>query len=230
MQLGFVAALTDEARTLEIGRGKGNVARKCLVETTGPGNEPARRAAQTLIERGAQGLVSWGTSGALDPALPPGAIVIYKTALSHDGETYQCEPAWCERLMTVLATLSPTFALGFTAASAVATYSEKAALAKHTGCAALDMESAAVGECAHVAGLPFVAIRVIVDPFNFDIPRAALLALKDGGQPQIWPVVRGVVRHPQELPALLRLAGWYRAALRQLRLAANLLQPSFAAN
>lgn len=51
-----------------------------------------------------------------------------------------------------------------------------------TGACAADMESAAIARVAANAGIPFIAIRAIVDPIYFSPPDALLSAVyPDGG-------------------------------------------------
>ena len=61
----------------------------------------------------------------------------------------------------------------------------------------------------------------------FNIPSCALKALAHGDQPRAMPVIKGVLRCPQELPALLKLARWYRESLDMLRLCTLALEPGF---
>ena len=230
MRLGFVTALGDEARTLPFSDNENALNAGHDIEVAGVGMPNASLACTRLLERGAEGLISWGTAGALDPRLRPGSLVIYEAAHTVAGDTYRCDPNWRAKLVVALGELNPLEAAGFTAEHALASSLEKGAIRERFGCAALDMESAAVGAQASAAGVPFVAVRVIVDPVDFNIPRAALSALTDGGEPRAWPVIRGLMRRPHELPALLKLARWYRISLASLTLAANALQPNFGAN
>ena len=230
MQLGFVVALTDEAKSLGSGFLQGNVADRNQIEICGPGHANASLAAQRLLKNGARGLVSWGTCGGLDAMLKPGSVAIYEATINAAGERYECNREWRDRVMQTLTSVNPQLVSGFDSATTIATRREKTDLATRFGCRVVDMESGAIGQQAHRSGVPYVAIRVVVDPIDFEMPRAALQALKNGGQAQIWPVVKGIIRRPQELPALLRLAYWYRISLKKLRLSAKLLQPNFSAN
>jgi adenosylhomocysteine nucleosidase len=226
MRIGFVTALADEARTLAF---TGEPEMRHLVDIAGPGMDNAARAADRLLDRGAEGLISWGTAGGLDPRLGSGFVVLYRAVVDATTARYDCDSNWCSMLAQSLSAMNPALETGFSAEHAVATAVEKAALWQQYGCAAIDMESAAVARSARDAGLPFVALRVIVDSADFELPRAALSALSHGGQPRALPVARELLRRPWEIPALLTLAARYRAALARLRLAARLLRPDFGA-
>jgi adenosylhomocysteine nucleosidase len=227
MRIGFVAALNDEARTLDVaGRNHTSSAAR-IVKTSGPGPLNATNAAEFLIDENVGALVSWGTCGALDVGLQPGAVIIYESIVREDGTRYTCDAPWNDRLRRELASLKPYCLSGYCAPTAIATKSEKKHIAEQTDCSVVDMESAAVAACANAAQLPFVTLRVVVDPAMFDVPRAALSALSDGGQPRTMPVIKSLLRRPQELPALLKLARWYKGSLDMLRLCALALEPRF---
>lgn len=230
MRLGFVTALADEARTLRIPNDENVVNPDHYVEVAGVGMENANRASLRLLEHQVEGLISWGTAGALDPNLRPGSLVIYDATYTLSGDRYPCDPTWRARLALALSALNPIERSGFTTEHAIASAIEKDAIREQFDCAALDMESAVVGAHASAAGIPFVAIRVVVDPVEFDVPNAAINALAHGGEPRMWPVVRSLIRQPHELPAMLKLARWYRKSLATLASAAKALQPDFGAS
>lgn len=225
--IGFITALADEARSLNLSDNENSANRGHLVEVAGVGIKNASQATIRLLDRGVEGLVSWGTAGALDPSLRPGSLVIYDTVRTISGSDYPCDPAWRVELIRALGALNPIDGSGFTSEHALATTAEKAKIGEQFDCVALDMESAAVGSHASAAGVPYVAIRVIVDPVDFDLPQAALNGLASRGEPSMWPVIRGLIRRPHELPALLKLARCYQTALANLAMTANSLRPNF---
>jgi adenosylhomocysteine nucleosidase len=227
MRIGIVAALDDEARTLQIAPESADNKLNYTVSVCGPGTTNAANSAQRFVAAGVDGLVAWGTAGALAPDIIPGAIVISDTVISHDEQRYDCDPQWVAELMARLDSLNPEIGVGFTARDPLRNSIEKSDAAIKYGARIVDMESSAVAEQAKSAGVPFVAIRAIADPAHFDIPSCALRALAHGGQPRVLPVLKGLARHPQELPALLRLSRWYRKSLDTLRIAAHVLHPTF---
>src|SRR5512136_3030110 len=173
--LGIVVAMTDEAKTLtkkplSIGQTI-EVREGVLVHLSGVGRKRAARAAQSLLNRGATALLSWGTAGGLVPGLAPGSLVLPKAVMGSDLSLFQVDPSWHERLRIRLEgridlrseTLieSPTVLM---------TPEEQRALAYRTGAVAVDMESAAVAFTADQAGLPFVALRVVSDSLDQTLP------------------------------------------------------------
>jgi adenosylhomocysteine nucleosidase len=97
---------------------------------------------------------------------------------------------------------------------------DKAAAFRETGAAAVDMESAGVAEVAAAYGLPFIAVRVIVDTAADVLPRAVMAASR-GGHVNIPRLIGGLAAAPLDLIALMRLARAYRAATRSLAAAAD---------
>jgi len=85
--------------------------------------------------------------------------------------------------------------------STILSKAQKAQLAS-TGATAVDMEAAAVAEVAQRRGLEFMAIKVISDELDFDLPemdgfvnaggkfRAAQFIAHVALRPRMWPVVR----------------------------------------
>ncbi len=88
------------------------------------------------------------------------------------------------------------------------------------------MESHAVAETAAHAGLPFVVIRAVADPFDQTLPRAASNAVGSDGEVRLRAVARALLEQPGELAALLRLAGQSGRALAALRRVALLVGPA----
>jgi len=223
MRLGIITALPDEARTLTAP----DAADRHAVEICGVGPANAHSAAARLIACGVDGLLSWGTAGALDPDYEPGTLVVYESVLDASGVQYSSDERWGQTLLQTLAALQPLAGRGYTAAAAVASIAGKAHLREQTGCNALDMESAAIAAAAAGGGIPYAAVRVIVDPADFHVPECALRGLDEHGRTHVLPVAMAVLRRPQELPDLLRLGRWYYNALRRLRLATRALYPDF---
>jgi hypothetical protein len=86
----------------------------------------------------------------------------------------------------------------------------------------VDIESGAVALVARRHRLPFGALRAICDPASRALPPVALAALHDGSISGAQ-VARSLLRHPWQLPAVLRLANdarRARTALQTLRLGA----------
>ena len=133
-----------------------------------------------MLAEGANGLVSFGIAGGLDPSLGPGVVVVATQVLRPNGNAVDCHEPWIKRLLEV----GPGFDSGALLGSdeAIMTSGHKTALYREHGCLAVDMESHAVAEVAQKAEVPFIAVRAIGDPANRSIPQAALAGLAADGR------------------------------------------------
>jgi adenosylhomocysteine nucleosidase len=218
--VGIVAALAAEARALGLlhDHSSGLKALKdgSLLALSGIGSDAATRGAEALVAAGATALASWGMAGGLDPALGAGTIFLPAEIISGAGGVLPTAEPWRERLRAALAGHRP-LASGklLTSAHAIAAVDGKAAAFAQTGAAAVDMESFAVAQVAARHGLPFMAVRVIVDTAHDALP-ASVVAASRGGQVQMGRLIGSLAMAPGDLPKLLRLAQRYRAATRAL--------------
>src|SRR5689334_2900088 len=86
-RLGFLIGFAAEARLL-LQRYPGVAG---FVEIAGADPARAASAAQALIERGCDGLVSLGYCGALMAQMPPGTILLAESIVMPDGRTADCD-------------------------------------------------------------------------------------------------------------------------------------------
>lgn len=170
----------------------------------------AEAAARAAMASGATALISFGLAGGLDPALPPGTVLVPDSVLTADRRIL-ADLALSRRLG------GPTPHSLFAAECVVAGAAGKRDLFARTGAAAVDLESGAVARVAAEAGLPFAVLRVVCDPAWRGLPPAALLALDAGGRIGLARVLRSILAEPRQIPALLALARDAAAARRSLR-------------
>ncbi len=202
--LGFVTGLASEAECLTALVGHANV------QIAGIGYGNAERCARALIAIGRSPLVSFGLAGGLSADLKPGAIVIADTVITPDGYAYPTDASLTARLLAALPNAVRRPIAG--SDTILATVDDKALLLQRTKASAVDMESHQVARVAHKAGIGFIAIRAIADPFDAALPRIALSAVGSDGKPDIARVLAGLARSPWELPGLIRLGGYSRKA------------------
>jgi adenosylhomocysteine nucleosidase len=218
-RVGIVTALAREARALAPGRaGAADIGGiriyrlgEALIAVSGMGWEAALAGTRALRAAGATALASVGTAGALDPALGCAAIVLPEEVISLEGAPVRADPRWRQALERALPRericagrlLSTPLPLG--------TRLDKAIAWRETHSVAVDMESAAVGRAAADAGLPFIAVRVIVDIAGEDLP-AAVLAASGAAHPSLGKLLAGLALAPLDVGALMRLARRFRAA------------------
>jgi adenosylhomocysteine nucleosidase len=222
---GVVAALAAEARVLgpamPKGEGYGVLTDGNLVAVSGIGPGAARGAALCLIEAGATALVSWGLAGGLDPALEAGAVCLPSEVIDADGTRLDTARSWRESLSSSLPGRSVGNGALLTAASPLGTCTAKDEARRQTGACAVDMESSAVARVAAAHGVPFLAVRVIVDTARDSIPPAVARASR-AGKVRLGRLILGLICSPLEIGPLLRLARRYRVAMRSLQAVASL--------
>ncbi len=219
--LGIVVALPGELKSLtreKITPGSAKlIAPGTLIALSGMGAERARDAAALLIAQGATALMSWGYAAALDERLSAGCLVLPERVIGAGGESYPVAVEWHERLYIAAAFKLPVWTGALVeSAVVVATAAEKRALAERTGAASADMESAAHARAAGEHGLPYVAVRSILDTASTEIPEAVLQARDAHGGVEIAQVL-GACRSPADWSQLFRLACQFRAAQRTLK-------------
>jgi adenosylhomocysteine nucleosidase len=219
--VGIVAALATETRDLgpTFGR-RGAVASLVdgsLLAVSGIGCTAATLAAQALVDAGAAALASWGMAGGLDPALCAGSIFLPSEVISERGAGFTTARYWREGVSAAVAARRPV-ACGrlLTSTHPIGALADKAAAFRETSAMAVDMESVAIAEIAAAHGLPFIAVRVIVDTAADVLPRS-ISAASRSGHVQLWRLIASIALAPGDLAALIRLAQRYRAASGSLR-------------
>jgi adenosylhomocysteine nucleosidase len=211
--VGIVAALPAELRCLlhtaiPVGETR-TVNQHVRAQAGGIGAAAARRAAASLIAERVGALVSWGFAAGLDPALAPGTLVIGQ----------QIEPplppvsgapdavAWARNLAARLRTRVP-LVTGTIACPGhvVRSADEKRALGA----------SGAVAAAAAAAGIPWLALRVLVDTVDVIVPESVAVAIDADGRFEMTSFLRALMRRPMDLARLPALASAYHRAMRTL--------------
>lgn len=189
---------------------------------------------EAAVAQGCRGLVSFGTAGGLVHALRPGSWVVAHTISSPGRQPgthspaacrYETDARWSEALLAALGDAHHGGIAGV--ASPVVAADDKRRLQHAVGACAADMESHIVARVAADHGLPFVCARVVIDPAERTLPPAALAALRDDGSTDIGAVLRSLLEHPGQLPALLAVARDARAARRALSDGRRKIGPAF---
>lgn len=222
-RVGIVVALEAEGRTLTPRPPKSGecLALKdgSLLIVSGAGPVAAARAADRLVQNGADALVSWGCAAALDPDLRPGDLVLPRVLHGADGSQLPLAAGWTERLKSSLSTSDLSIREGAIVESRgiVATVAAKSALFAASGAVAVDMESAAVARSAAARGFPALVVRSIVDPAGIEIPPAVQNAFDSGGHLRLTSLLAGLARRPWEIAGLIQLGWHFRAAMQTLR-------------
>lgn len=151
---------------------------------------------------GCVGIVSFGVAGGLDPVLVPGDRII-ATSVVTDAGRYRADEAWARALLAALPGSMRADISGVDAP--IASPADKLALHRSHRTAAVDTESHIAAAVAARRGLPFAAVRVVLDPAHRRLPPAALVPLRHDGSADVRAVFGSVRRNPAQLPKLLRI-------------------------
>ena len=202
-----ILAVTGLKREAEIAGGSG------VVAVAGGGD--AKGLAQKLdaLHGDIKGVISFGLCGGLSPLLKVGEVVIADQVIVGPGH-FRCDESWRVALAAKLADAHQ----GPVAASEtiLENAGSKAALFAATGALAVDMESAVAGRFATARKLPFAVLRVISDDARHVLPPAALIAMKPDGGIALGRVLGSLIRHPLQVPGLIRVARTSGKAFREL--------------
>ncbi len=213
-QVGIVFALGAESGGTEdllsatvTTKGDGFVARQGLlaernvvVIRSGAGRTHAARATQALI-RGHRPdwVISAGFAGGLTPAVRRGDIVMAGEILDISGRKLEID---------LQAEQEPGVHVGrmLTVDKIVRLPADKAALGQKHGAIAVDMESWAVGEVCRQDKVRFLAVRVISDAMNDELPEDLDNLIKPQSAAGRFGAVAGTLfRRPSSIKDMLRL-------------------------
>jgi len=230
--IGFLIALPDEARSLHPAKLTFDALTQLpgghWLTVSGAGPAHAARAATRLLEQGVAGLVSWGCAAALNPGLRPGDLLLPKRILAADGEVLAIPPDWRDRFARATADrIGVCSGILVESNGLVADVAAKQSIHAITGADGLDMESSALARVARDAGLPFLAVRAVADHARMGLPDCVTAALDGRGAVHLPTLLGHALRRPTQFVHLIRLGWAFGAAMRTLRLAAQLAGPDF---
>lgn len=213
--LGIITALPGEARILAGRKCKSlatvELAPNVHLKLSGMGASAAQQAAQSLVDAGAKALVSWGCAGALRGDLAAGELILPSTVTNAQGQVYAVNSAWRAGLAKTLSHPT-TDATLYTSEIPLSNAQAKARCHQQTQAHAVDMESAGIAAIARAHGLSFLVVRAIADTAQCCVPPAAIQALSDSGDLQLWSLLKSLGKSPDQLSALLKLGRGFRMA------------------
>jgi nucleoside phosphorylase len=164
------------------------------IHVSGIGADAAAALGERLTERPLRAMIATGFCGALVPRLGVGDVVVAERVVHEN--TGDAFPA--DALM--LAAAEGRRGTLVSAGEVARTPADRAAL--HG--LAVDLESAALARAARDAEVPFIAIRAVTDRFGDRIPDIVGM-LDHVGRPDRRTLVAFALRHPREIPRLIRL-------------------------
>jgi hopanoid-associated phosphorylase len=228
-RIGIVVGMLAEAERAAAAAAAAPKGSEPLVFVAGANPARAYHGARDLVRQGAAALLSFGLAGGLDPTLAPGDIVLASAVVLPEGTRVGTDTAWRLGIARALEDRGRAVAAGAIAGAdrVIATKAEKAALRLRTGAVAVDTESHAVARAAQEAGVPVLAIRVVLDAASRALPSAALAGLGPDGQSRVLPVLWRLLLKPWQGPALVALGRAQQEALEALGRLAVDLGPAF---
>jgi adenosylhomocysteine nucleosidase len=210
--IAILCGLASEAAAL-----RGALPRGVPVAVAGARPARALALARELLDAGATALLSVGVAGALEPELRPGALLV-PAGVCHGLLTLAADPALVAALVEACGARPARVVAGVDAMAA--TPADKAELRAATGAALVDMETHMVARAAAAAGRPWAALRAIADGAATTLPAWTARLIRADGRVDSLAAAQGVLTHPADLPALLRVGRASARAHAALRRAA----------
>jgi adenosylhomocysteine nucleosidase len=203
IRLGIVTGLKSEAALILNALNDELPRPPIMVQCRGPGAERAARGAEVLLNAGCTALLSFGLAGGLAPLHGTGTLLLPRSILrlpATDSSTgLEVDLAWHGSLSSRLKRdLSLKVSTGplVSAAKVLSTVADKKSLHDLLGAAAVDMESYAVAQVAAQNAVPFVALRIIMDPVTQSISPQLSAAMTPDGDVNTMAGVKALLRAP----------------------------------
>jgi adenosylhomocysteine nucleosidase len=173
--------------------------------------ETARRAFDSMF--GAELVIGTGVVGALSSGLKPGDLVLCDRVLTLDSDGQVAEhviavgDAHLRAVGRSLASADIAYSTGaiLTSHRVLATGAEKRRAKESTGAIAVDMETAAIASEAAARGLPFIAIRAVLDEVDDEVVGAEMA--DEDGNVRPLAATSYLIRNPAtmlKLPKMIR--------------------------
>jgi adenosylhomocysteine nucleosidase len=199
------------------------VAKRFTQEIGGADLAEGRAVLDRVADAGCRAIVSFGLAGGLSPELRAGDIVIASSVVGHNGE-FATDDVWSGWLLTAIPTAFYARIAGVDLA--VASSAQRLELSGRVGALAVDMESHLIGQIAARHLMRFVAVRVVVDAVNRNIPETALTCLSRTGEARRSELGRRLAARPRDTLDILRLWADWLSARRALANACEILSAS----
>ena len=184
---------------------------------TGSGPLCLETLAPRITPLGAAGLISIGTAGGLSRSITPGTLLVPKRIILGDGRVLSTDPDWQAQVYRTLEPHMPVHSGDLlTVSELVRRPEQKRALRSETKAVGVDMESGYLAQLAEQIGLRVLVFRAVMDAVDDEIPGAAVAAVNDQGDTVIGGLLKYLLRHPGDLPGMIRTARRFRVAAESL--------------
>ena len=223
-QCGIIVALTGEARTLVrssfVKQSPIFYNARHQVYVSGMGAEQAKAAAETLIARGCDHLISWGCCAGIHTDMNSGDVVM-PAYMVHQQQRIECQPLSYppDTLKQLRVQHKPmTHTEQF-----LNTPQQKQSLYKRSEAIAADMESFIILKTAQQHGKHCSVIRAVSDTVDTTLPENLHRHINAYGEPNIFGFMQMIIQQPIALKQLLTLSKGFQQATHALKLLAPLI-------
>jgi nucleoside phosphorylase len=163
-------------------------------------------ARHAIAEQRPSVVVSCGFAGGLDAHLSAGDLVLATSVRGQSGDCLVAPESLRKQAAAALNGLRLLEGELLTATSVLTAENKRAFAA--SGAVAVDMETYALARAATEAGVPWLALRAIVDPAGSSLPPFA----RESRRGYRWPAMRHAMSGPRAAMELIRLASDARRA------------------
>ena len=221
-RIGFISAHYAEMKTLRTLMNEKALHNRFFFETCGQGPRNASQAAERLVEKKCDLLISWGVAGGLNPTHKCGDLIVSNRCVSEKGQEifYRGNTAkdYIRRLETVVPATSGKVTTVF---KAVTSAQRKKSLFQQTKADIVDMESHSIAKVAQANSIEFILVKAVIDEASDDVPNAFLECADEFGKPKLTKTFSVIWKQPGSISSLLKLGMKYRQSLKTLRLASQ---------
>lgn len=178
-----------------------------------------KHAIDLLLKQNVEGLISFGTAGALREGIKPGDIIIPEKIIDANGNTRSVSASWRDNVLQKMEDCPATIHRGdiVNSDSVISTAEDKQALHEKTAAIAVDMESGVIMAAATRHNLPTLILRVIVDDASMTIPDSVLRLTDAYGQVAIPALIGDIILQPMLIGKLIKLGKAFKAARQSMQ-------------
>jgi len=228
-RVGIVVALPQELKTLGVKESETQSvlhrSENILVCLSGTGPENAAKAAEKLIEKDVDIIISWGTAAALHHDIDPGSIALPRKIISGKEEVIEVDDTLRKKIADRLGLNGFLISSSLCETETLLTNSkEKFTLARNNNAAIADMESAAVARIAEKHNISFLAIRAVSDSVELAIPGSVRKNIANGSV-NISGIINQTLLNPGDWIPMIKLYMSFKKARKSLNQTAETLIP-----
>ncbi|MFV1984130.1 MAG: hypothetical protein ACC657_11370 [Thiohalomonadales bacterium] len=234
LALGIIVALPTEASVLT----RQSITQHLPVSLTknvtlivcGMGSANAEQAAQLHIKQGVTALLSFGTAGGINPECKAGDIIVADSGIDNDGHKISIDTNWQQKVFNTLKLAKSQKVISGPICEStlvVASSADKQKLFETSNALAVDMETVALARISQKHQIPFISLRVIVDPADMTIPFVVTNNMDENGNVSIIKLLVGLLKRPGNIFPLIQLAKNFSKARKAMVICKDVLGIEF---